>query len=249
MPKGNFKEWLVSVMRRRQIPIEKKRVQEYIHIYKRTSQLVPQMVDFVETIFDRRKKGKLYGQLVFLGRGSRPFYRIAYRLAGAHRVPIESIKLVEAGRRLSGKIYEKPKMRKQLLKYLQGQGININKPISFIDTGVIGTVPNDFVQLFRLENLSVKVNGYMFYGRNVRFDKIGQYSPSPKINWTLPHLSEREARAILEDLPKSTTTVKELVESKKKVSPKYSMEEPEEIIGSLVVKRAIMDSLRALGKT
>jgi hypothetical protein len=248
MPKGNFAEWLVASMKRRGIPIEKKRVQEYVHIYKRTRQLAPQMVDFVETIFDRRKKRKLYRQLVFLGRGARPFYRIAFRLAERHGVPVESIKLVEAGRRLSGKVYEKPATRKLLLKYLQSLGVDIKKSISFIDTGVIGTVPKDFIQLFKLEGLSTKVNGYMFYGRNVKFKDIGQYSPSSKVNWIIPHLSEREARAVLEDLPKSMTTVKELVRHGKKVRPKYSKEEPEEILGAQVTRRAIMDSLKELGK-
>lgn len=249
MPKGQFKSWLAARLKRRGIPLEKKRIQEYAHIYNRVRQLMPQMVDFVETIFKRRKKGRLHRQLVFLGRGARPFYRIAFKLAPYRGVRRDSIKLVEVGRRLTGKVYDYPQTRKQLLKYLRSRGVDINKPITFVDTGVIGTVPNDLIQLFKLEGLKTKVNGFMFYGRNIKVENIGQYAPSSRIRWRLPHLSEREARAIIEELPKSETTVKELMSRGKQVRPKYVRDEPEEIVGALVVKKAIMDGLSNLLKS
>ncbi len=249
MPKGNFAEWLVSAMKRRSMPVEKQRVKEYVHLYNRTRQLIPQMVDFVETIFERRKKGKLHNQLVFLGRGARPFYRIAFRLAPGKGISTDSIKLIEAGRRLTGRVYENPKIRSQILGYLKSKGIDLNKPISFIDTGVIGTVPNDLIQMFKLEGLSTKVNGYLFYGRNIHSKDVKQYAPSPYLKWKLSSLSEREARAIIEQLPKSTTTIKQLISRRKKVKPKYVREEPEEIVGSLIVRRAIVDALKEISKT
>ena len=81
MPEGNFKKWLVKYLKRKGIPRETRRIQQYVQIYNRTRQLTPQMIDFVETIFAKRKNKKFGKQLVFLGRGARPFYRIARKLA------------------------------------------------------------------------------------------------------------------------------------------------------------------------
>ncbi len=248
IPARGFNEWLIVRLRRKKIPLEKRRIQEYNHVYNRVRQVMPQMIDFVETIFKRRKTSKLNRQLVFIGRGARPFYRIAYRLAPLNGVNRDLVRLVEVGRRLTGKIYDRPRIRKQLLRYLQSRGVDIKKPITFIDTGVIGTVPNDLIQLFKLEGLKTKVNGYMFYGRNIRFEGIGQYSPSRFIKWKLPQLSERETRAIIEELPKSTITIRELVSSRKTVRPKYVRDEIEERVGSDVVRKAIMDAMAELPK-
>ena len=243
IPKGNFKKWLTAGMERRGIPLEKRRITEYTHIYNRARQMMPQMIDFVETIFKKRKAGRLNSQLVFLGRGSRPFYQIAYRLGPGVGVQTKNIKLIEAGRRLTGKIYNDPQIRKQMLKYMETQGIDINKPITFVDTGVIGTVPNDLVQLFKIERPNTKVNGFMFYGRNVRFENIHQYSPAKGVNWKLPRLSEREARSIIEELPKSVLTIKKLLVEGEKVKAEYVKGEVEEVLGASVVRKAIRDSL------
>ncbi len=246
IPGKQFSRWLTAAMARQGIRLEKKRIIEYNHIYNRTRQLMPQMVDFVQTIFKRRKAGRLNSQLVFLGRGARPFYRIAYKLGPEMGVPTKSIKIVEAGRRLTGQIKDNPTTRKQLLAYLETRGINLKKSITFVDTGVIGTVPNDFIQLLKIERPKTKVNGFMFYGRNVRFEDVKQYAPSKTVNWRLPRLTEREARSVIEELPKAVLTIRELVEEGKRVKPKYVKSEVEEIVGSRVVKKAIMDSLQEI---
>ncbi len=247
MPESNFKKWLVKYLKRKGVPSETRRIQQYVQIYNRAKQLTPQMIDFVETIFVKRKNNKVGRQLIFLGRGSRPFYRIAKRLAVYRNVPtekitlMESIKLIEAGRRLSGKSYNDPEIRKKLFDYMKTKGIDFNKSITFIDTGVIGTVPNDFIQMFKKAGFKTRVNGYMFYGRNVRTKDVTHYSPSGRIKWTLPEFSEREARSLIEELPKSTLTIKELITTENGTRPKYQRSDLEERIGATVVRKAILE--------
>ena len=248
LPKGEFRNWLIGRMKARKLPLEKKRIIEYAHIYNRTRQLMPQMIDFVETIFKRRKTKGINTQLVFLGRGSRPFYKIAHRLGPEQGIQTKNIKLIEAGRRLTGKIYSNKRTRTNLLNYMKTQGIDLNKPITFIDTGVIGTVPHDLIELFKIEHPKTKTNGFMFYGRNVRFENIKHYSPSKSIKWKLPNLSEREVRSLIEELPKSVTTIKTLVTKNKKTKPEYNRGEPEEVLGSSVVRKAIRDYLTSYMK-
>ncbi len=246
MSSPKIDKWLSNRLAKAGLTRTRERVQGYAKIYSRTKQLLPQMVDFVQTIFAERKAQRLNTQLVFLGRGARPFYRIAFRLAEANGVKRKNVKIVEAGRRLTGGIHQSPAMRKKLLGYMESKGVNTKKPITFVDTGVIGTVPNDLIQMFRLEGLRTKVNGYMFYGRDVPHKGVKSYSPSPKVKWTLPEFSEREVRSLIEELPKSIKTIKELAEHGGVVLPKYARSSPEERIGAALVRLAIIDGLREM---
>ena len=239
-----FSSWLDSMIERNKIQDVRRKRAEYVKVYSRVHQLMPQMLNFVETIFSKVKSGELNGQLVFLGRGSHSFYRIAFMLAESYGIQRSAIKSLEAGRRLSIKVYEGKESRKQLMDYLKHHGIDSRKPATFIDTGVIGTVPADFITLFEHEAPNTKVNGYMFYGRDVEKKGVGHYSPSNERPWFLNDFTEREVRSLIEELPKPILTVKEIVEQGSKVKPKRVRASPEEVIGSLVVKRAIKDFMR-----
>ena len=238
-----LERWLEKKIEEKKISGGKQRIREYAHMYNRARQLLPQMIDFVETIFAKRARGELNEQLVFLGRGARPFYRIAFRLARLRGVNQGSVKIIEAGRRLTGQIYSQPEKRKELLQYLKSAGIDISRPITFIDTGVIGTVPNDLIQLFKLEGLNTPVNGFMFYGRDVPHQAVKSYAPSDAVSWKLRGFSEREARSLIEELPKPVNTVKGLVRRGEHVKANYVKASEGERIGALLVRKAITDGV------
>lgn len=233
--------WLDRKISEKRIPGSRKK--ELTHTYNRARRLLPQMIDFVETIFKKRAGGELHEQIVFLGRGARPFYRIAFRLAEHRGIDRSNIRVIEAGRRFTGKIYGQPDKRREILDYLRSSGVDISKPITFIDTGVIGTVPNDLIQTFKLEGLETQVNGFMFYGRDISHEKVSSYSPSESVKWKLPEFSPRETRSLIEELPKPVTTVKELSQKENRTKAKHVKSSKSEWLGSRLVRKAILDGL------
>ncbi len=118
----------------------------------------PGLVDFVEDSLERRRTGEFKGNLVFIGRTSRPLFSAARLLAEKHGVDRKNLKLVDLPRK-----FLEEYSPETIFKYLADNGaIEGNMPITIIDHGgrggFIGALENTIRQQ---SGNSIKVNHYI----------------------------------------------------------------------------------------
>jgi len=102
----------------------------YVELYKEAKNLAPVAINFVKEALAKHKSGE-FGRLVFIGRGARPFYAIAKRLAGVSGVDPREIRLIDVSREL---IENHPDYR-QIRDYLtQMIGLRPGLKITLVDS-------------------------------------------------------------------------------------------------------------------